>query len=253
MSRIISEKLRKLQSQTKASSHGSFMNILIPSTEMASFDPVIRFDEFFLEVPDQFPTRHYKGFEGMIYLVSGQLKHTDDLGNEHILRTGDVQKFEAGKGIHVTEKAAERGINQGIYLWLNLPAAKKDKIADFHSSASKDLPYTENDQVYIKTVAGENSPFSLSSGSILKDILLNSRSIFDMPVKKEHSGIVYVLSGINGPINVEDTVVNPGEAIFFNGKETLNISTKQRASRFLVFTAAPLGQPINMEDFEPIF
>ncbi len=93
----------------------------------------------------------HRGFEPVTFLVQGEQLHRDSLGNESVVKAGDVQWTTAGRGIVHAERPTQDlvkkgGIIEGIQLWLNLPSQKKMieanyqhvKYEDFNVITSKD-------------------------------------------------------------------------------------------------------------------
>ena len=96
------------------------------------FDPFLLFDHFAFNDPREgpirgFPTHPHRGIETVTYMLEGNVRHRDSLGNAGVIGAGDVQWMTSGRGI-LHEEMPQRGPNGVIYgfqLWVNLPAAKK--------------------------------------------------------------------------------------------------------------------------------
>src|SRR5919109_714253 len=73
-----------------------------------------------------FPLHPHRGIETVTYVLRGEVRHRDTLGNAGRLRAGDVQWMTAGRGIMHEEMPQVRpeGIS-GFQLWVNLPAKLK--------------------------------------------------------------------------------------------------------------------------------
>src|SRR6056300_1025713 len=72
----------------------------------------------------------HRGFEPVTFLFQGEQFHRDSLGNESVVKPGDVQWTTAGRGIIHAEAPTKAFVKksghiEGIQLWLNLPAEKK--------------------------------------------------------------------------------------------------------------------------------
>ena len=72
----------------------------------------------------------HRGFEPITFLIQGEQKHRDSLGNESLVKAGDVQWTTAGRGIIHAEGPSKEFVEkggklEGIQLWLNLPSEKK--------------------------------------------------------------------------------------------------------------------------------
>ncbi|MFM9956443.1 MAG: pirin family protein [Phycisphaerales bacterium] len=55
-----------------------------------------------------FPPHPHREMEIITYILSGELEHTDSLGNRGIIRPGEIQRISAGSGIRHSETNASR-------------------------------------------------------------------------------------------------------------------------------------------------
>lgn len=74
-----------------------------------------------------FPWHPHRGIETITYVLKGEIRHKDSLGNSGIIRSGEVQWMTAGSGIVHQEMphGDENRALWGFQLWANLPAAHK--------------------------------------------------------------------------------------------------------------------------------
>ena len=91
------------------------------------------------------------------YLFTGEMLHRDSLGNEVIIRPGEINLMVAGKGIVHSErqraeiKAHEHAL-EGLQLWLALPEADEETAPEFHHYSSESIPHVEIDSVFIRVL-----------------------------------------------------------------------------------------------------
>jgi redox-sensitive bicupin YhaK (pirin superfamily) len=104
----------------------------------------------------------HRGFEPITFLFDGEQLHRDSLGNEEVVKSGDVQWTTSGNGIvHAegpTKEFVEKGGTiEGIQLWLNLPASKKMMPANYQLLRSDEMEIVMSDdqKVKIKLVSGK--------------------------------------------------------------------------------------------------
>ena len=67
------------------------------------FDPFLLLDDFHSNNPNDylagFPWHPHRGIETITYMLHGNIKHGDSLGNGGMIHPGDVQWMTAGSGI----------------------------------------------------------------------------------------------------------------------------------------------------------
>jgi len=70
-----------------------------------------------------FDTHPHRDMEILSYMVRGELTHRDSLGNESVIRRGDVQYMSAGRGILHSELNLADETARLLQIWV-LPAAR---------------------------------------------------------------------------------------------------------------------------------
>jgi quercetin 2,3-dioxygenase len=67
-----------------------------------------------VEAGHGFPTHSHRDMEIITYILEGQLRHQDSMGNGSIIRPGDVQRMTAGTGVSHSEANPSR--SHGVHL-----------------------------------------------------------------------------------------------------------------------------------------
>jgi quercetin 2,3-dioxygenase len=123
---------------------------MVGTPHLDMVDPFLMLDRIDSDDPDSyiagFPNHPHRGFETVTIMLEGLMRHKDSVGNDGLLRPGDVQWMTAGRGIiHSELPEMIDGRLKGFQLWVNLPAEKKmmapgyqDIPADRISTASFD-------------------------------------------------------------------------------------------------------------------
>ncbi|WP_034059213.1 pirin family protein [Lacinutrix jangbogonensis] len=197
----------------------------------------------------------HRGFEPITFLIQGEQLHRDSLGNESVVKAGDVQWTTAGRGIiHAegpTKEFVEKGGTlEGIQLWLNLPASKKMiepnyqhvKHEDFNVVTSKDS------KIKIRVVAGS---FEGQTGKIATQTAVNAYLIdteeggmHTISIDSSHQTVVYLLEGnvsINGAV---DLIQDKNQLVEFNQDgNQFSIESKSK-SKLLFLSGAPLNEKV---------
>ncbi len=164
----------------------------------------------------------HRGFEPITFLVQGEQLHRDSLGNESIVKAGDVQWTTAGRGIiHAegpTKEFVKRGgIIEGIQLWLNLPAEKKMIEANYQHAKHEDfrIDKSEDEKVITRIIAGELSGIygRIATQTAVNAFMIEAKEGGEQTISfpDSHQGLLYLLKG-----NVK-----------VNGSEVLELNQKQ--------------------------
>ncbi|WP_411768777.1 pirin family protein [Winogradskyella sp. A3E31] len=195
----------------------------------------------------------HRGFEPVTFLVQGEQLHRDSLGNESIVKAGDVQWTTAGRGIVHAEAPTKAfvkkgGYIEGIQLWLNLPAEKKMIPANYQHEKHEDFRrvVSEDGKVEIKVISGElNGTYGrISTQTSVNAFMIEAKEggIFDIPINKTHQSLIYLLKG-KTKINTEILELDKNQLIEFNQDgEGFRIETLEDS--LLLFLS---GEPLNEE------
>jgi len=113
--------------------------------DTTEFDPFLLFDDFRNERPEDylpgFPWHPHRGIETVTYILSGQVRHLDSLGNGGTLGAGEVQWMSAGSGImheEMPQPTSEPLV--GFQLWVNLPAREKMSTPRYQNIPAQSIP-----------------------------------------------------------------------------------------------------------------
>lgn len=168
----------------------------------------------------------HRGFEPITFLIQGEQLHKDSLGNESIVKSGDVQWTTAGRGIIHSEGPTKTFVQQGgtlegIQLWLNLPSDKKMIQPNYQHVKNEDFNVIESEdaKVKIQVIAGVLDGKSgkittqTSVNAFMIDIEVGGEHYLNIP--KEHQSLLYLLNG-NVDVNEENLVENENQLIEFN-------------------------------------
>ncbi|CAL2082291.1 Pirin family protein [Tenacibaculum sp. 190524A02b] len=194
----------------------------------------------------------HRGFEPITLLFKGEQLHRDSLGNEMLVKAGDVQWTTAGRGIVHAEgpskEFVERGGElEGIQLWLNLPANKKMMPANYQHIKSEDIPVIENEDctIKLKVVAGKQQD---KEGLIKTQTSVNvftleakEKGSIKVEIPEGHKLLVYLLNG-EALIN-DEVLLKKGAVQMITFKEEGDyIKLDARSESTLLILS---GEPIN--------
>ncbi|AUP81448.1 pirin family protein [Flavivirga eckloniae] len=196
----------------------------------------------------------HRGFEPITFLIQGEQLHRDSLGNESVVKSGDVQWTTAGRGIIHAEAPTKAfvqkgGVLEGIQLWLNLPAEKKMIPANYQheKNESFNVITSQDGKVNIQVIAGEleNNYGRIRTQTPVNAFMIDVEADGEHFVKvpETHQSMLYLLHG--------DVVVNDSENLKDDEKQIIQFnqdgdgfSVKGNKASKLLFLS---GEPFNEE------
>src|SRR5512141_349796 len=120
---------RIIQSQPTLEGAGVHLRRAFGFGQTEEFDPFLLLDDFRNENPVDylagFPWHPHRGIETITYVLAGAVSHGDTMGNQGVIRGGDVQWMTAGSGIiHQEMLMIERPARTNVFqLSANVPSS----------------------------------------------------------------------------------------------------------------------------------
>lgn len=233
----------------------------IPTAEVENVNPFILLHHYgpyaiseFNNPFDLGPHPH-RGFEPITLLFQGEQLHRDSLGNESLVKAGDVQWTTAGRGIIHAEGPTKEfvkkgGTIEGIQLWLNLPAKYKMIPANYQHVKSDEMPSIQDTSknINLKIVAGEqNGKFGRIKTQTSVNVFMieaTGKGELEIEIPQTHESLVYLL---DGEVLVNDEkALSKGSfqmAIFNTDGNTIKIATT-KASKLIVISGEPIHEKV---------
>ena len=241
-----------------ATSDGAGVQLMrsLGSGPHARLDPFLMLDEFSSLNPGDyiagFPAHPHRGFDTVTYLLDGNMRHEDHMGNVGHIRSGGVQWMTAGRGVIHSEMPEQvEGRMRGFQLWINLPAAEKMKPALYRDIQPEQIPVlTTSNQGWVKVIAGSvtiegqtvNGPIQgVSTEPMYLDIMLapNSHISFDVP--ELHHAFLYTYEG---QVRIGERIVNNHSAGVLSAGSKIEINSLDQETRFIFIAGKPIGEPV---------
>jgi hypothetical protein len=228
-----------------------------PSREN-KFDPFLLFDHFAFNDPIEgpivgFPMHPHRGIETVTYMLEGNTRHRDSLGNVGVIGPGDVQWMTSGRGIMHEEmpKRGPSGRVDGFQLWVNLPAAQKMGVPRYQEVNADTIPATQQDGLTARVVAGDfagvRGPVTeIAARPIYMDVTLAPSAQFELPVNEGHTAVAYLFEGASvfGPDEAAEPVSSVKMVVFGEGDVIRARAVGDSPARFMLIAGAPIGEPI---------
>ena len=197
----------------------------------------------------------HRGFEPITLLFKGEQLHRDSLGNEMLVKAGDVQWTTAGRGIiHAegpTKEFVKKGGDlEGIQLWLNLPAKDKMMTPNYQHLSEKKIPkLVSNDKkVQLNIIAGNQNK---ESGLIKTQTDVNVFTAFvenegkmEIEIPQNHQSLIYLLEGEILVNNSETLQKGDNQMVTFNQDGNLISFEAQKNSTLLILSGEPIKEEV---------
>lgn len=233
----------------------------IPSTRIESADPFVLLHHYGpYEInndnnPFDLGPHPHRGFEPITFLIQGEQLHRDSLGNESVVKSGDVQWTTAGRGIIHSEGPTKTfvekgGTLEGIQLWINLPSEKKMMQPKYQHLVSNEINKIsfDNDKVLVQLIAGElnNQEGKITTHTPVNAFMIDLESNGELliPIKQSHQSILYLLNGavtVNNKVNLrhaEDQIIQ-----FNQDGDHIKVFANEK-SKVLFLSGVPLKETV---------
>ena len=197
----------------------------------------------------------HRGFEPITLLFKGEQLHRDSLGNEMLVKAGDVQWTTAGRGIiHAegpTKEFVKKGGDlEGIQLWLNLPAKDKMMTPNYQHLEEKQIPklFSDDKKVQLNIIAGKQLE---ETGLIKTQTEVNvftanvdENGQMEIEIPEKHQSLIYLLDGEVLVNNSETLKKGNNQMITFkNDGNTIQFEAK-KDSTLLILSGIPINEKV---------
>lgn len=173
-----------------------------------------------------FPKHAHQNMEIITYVISGALAHSDSLGNEGVIRAGEIQRMSAGSGIeHAEFNPSENEVCHLLQIWI-FPD-KKDIEPSWEQAEWKSRPVSSNGMRLLVSPSGE-----AGSAKIHQDThLWHCEQRADQDISVETAvGRGGWLQLVRGSLYVAEVgELQAGDGLAVDGQETLTITAKADA------------------------
>ena len=198
----------------------------------------------------------HRGFEPITLLFQGEQLHRDSLGNESVVKAGDVQWTTAGSGIiHAegpTKEFVKKGGDlEGIQLWLNLPAKYKMMTPAYQHIKSDEMPSIKDssENINLKVVAGaQKGKFGkIKTQTSVNVFMIEAKDVgsLEIDIPTSHNSCLYLL---DGEIHVNnEAILAKGAhqmAVFNSDGNSIKIEAKKQ-SKLIIISGEPIHEKIS--------
>lgn len=186
------------------------------------------------------------GLQTFTWMLEGEVMHTDSLGNQQIIRPGQVNLMTAGRGIsHTEDSLVDSKRLHAAQLWIALPPTHQDIAPAFHHHA--DLPMWQQQQVQLTLLVGSyddrTSSCQVYSPLLALDLKTAHKQNLKLTLAPDFEHALLVL---NGRMQIGEHVFDGRELAYFPvGRSELELELADD-TQVLLIGGEPFAQPILM-------
>lgn len=175
-----------------------------------------------------FPTHGHRNMEVVTYILSGTLEHQDSTGNRETLRTGEVQRMSAGRGIRHSEfNASASEPLHLLQIWL-LPEA--DDLEPGYEQKAFSVAEAPNRWHPIASRSREHGSLFIQQDVTILAARLEISKKLDHPLAPERHSWIQVA---RGKVEVNDRVLEAGDGLAVSDEARLSLQTIEEAEILL--------------------
>jgi len=226
---------------------------VIGGSNVKEFDPFLMLDAFDSIDPADyikgFPWHPHRGMETVTYLISGDIKHGDSLGNEGRILDGCCQWMTAGGGIMHQEMPQPAEKMLGVQLWLNLPRKDKMTVPQYRDIRAEMIPKIVTEDCTIGVISGHYKDTTVEvQGDYVKmtflDVNLKAGAEWRLPSEPDSTLFIYIIEGEGWFEESDSNLLTSKRAVLFDYGDEFLARASENGIRFLLFSGKPLKEPI---------
>jgi redox-sensitive bicupin YhaK (pirin superfamily) len=165
-----------------------------------------------------FPEHGHEDMEIVTIVLQGQVAHKDSLGNEAIIRAGDVQRMSAGTGVvHSETNPSDDERAHALQIWI-IPS--ETGLAPSYEQKSFPTEERRNALITIASPDGRAGSVRLHQDAIIELARLDEGKIVTRTLSPERGYWVQVCSGL---IGLNGTEMREGDGAAITGEPLLTI------------------------------
>jgi redox-sensitive bicupin YhaK (pirin superfamily) len=231
---------------------GFVVRRLLPSGKRRAVGPFVFFDHF---GPTAFapgrgmdvrPHPHIN-LATVTYLFEGEIFHRDSLGSAQVIRAGDINWMNAGRGIAHSERTppavrAAGSTVHGLQLWVGLPRAQEESAPAFRHYPAASLPVVARDGALVRVLVGDalgqRSPVETHSRVLYLDIKMEAGASLELPADAPDRGLYL----IEGRVSSGGQAFPPAHMLLLRPGHPAHLRA-EAASRLMLVGGDPFPEP----------
>jgi redox-sensitive bicupin YhaK (pirin superfamily) len=204
--------------------------------EHVDFGPLKVMNEDRIKAGKGYPNEYRRDTEVLTYLIDGELRHQDSLGNEVVLRAGSLQRMSAGTGIRHTESNPSPS-REAHLLHICFKPTKTGLAPGYeqkHFSADEKRGVLR----LLASPEGENGALTLQEDARIYGGLFHEAERTELEIPKNRRAFLHV---VRGSIAINETRLNVGDGVKINPPGEVVLQHGREAD--VIVFEVPAGPP----------
>ena len=230
---------RSIAYRTRGTAHGPITRLMSPGDLGQVLKPFI-----FLDLAHFKPSLGHQGF-GMhphsgiatvTFLLEGDMRYEDTIGQAGVLPAGGVEWMRAGSGVWHTGAPVGDKTSRGFQLWVALPAALENAPAHSQYLAPERVPQVGPVRVLMGAYGTAHSPVAAPEGMTYLSVVLAQGERWSYTPPQGHT--VAWVAVANGALTAGETI-GAGELVAFESSGQSIDFVATEATSFVLGSAVP--------------
>lgn len=184
-------------------------------------------NEDFVAPGQGFGMHPHRDMEIITYIISGEIEHTDNMGNKEVINAGEIQQMSAGTGIYHAE--ANPSPNQELHLLQIWLIPNKKSVKPYY--AKKKISKNRNELNLLISPEAKDGTLKIHQDAKIFVGVYDQGQQLSIPVTTDRA---YWLQMISGSLNINNQKLIKGDGAAVEHEKVLNISFEEN-SEFLLF------------------
>lgn len=171
-----------------------------------------------------FGTHPHQNMEIISVPISGALRHKDTMGNEYVIKKGEIQTMSAGSGVaHSEYNASDKEDANFLQIWV-LP--KKMNITPNYSQKVFSEKERENNFQLVVSPDGRKESAQINQDAFFSLLTLEAGKSINYQKYLEENGVYFFV--IDGSLKIADESLSPRDGLGIEGEDNLKITASEK-------------------------
>ena len=204
--------------------------------EHLDFGPLKVMNEERVRAGKGYPNEYRRDTEVLTYLIEGELRHQDSLGNEVLLRAGSLQRMSAGTGLRHTE--SNPSASRDAHLLHICIKPTKVGLAPGYEQKHFSTDEKRGTLRLLASPDGENGSLTVHQDARIYGGLFHEAERTELQLPKNRRAFLHVA---RGSIAINETRLNAGDGVKIDSSGPLLLQHGREAD--VIVFEVPAGPP----------